>query len=108
MSWISQVVTVPGQSRLLKLQKNMSDLFDIPLSKAELERRINLVATSDSEDEVSDLLGGSPFKRKLEGEKLSAFWRFRILEREGGDPYEIYLGEFVNDQLVFGFVLPHG
>jgi hypothetical protein len=86
----------------------MSELPSITLSKPELERRISLVATGDSEDRVSDLLGGSPYKRELDAEKLKAFWRFRILEREGGDPYEIYLGEFVNDQLVFGFVLPHG
>jgi hypothetical protein len=86
----------------------MSELPSITLSKLELERRISLVATGDSEDKVADLLGGSPYKRELAAEKLSAFWRFRILERDGSDPYEIYLGEFVKDQLVFGFVLPHG
>jgi hypothetical protein len=86
----------------------MSELAYIPLSKAELERRISLVAIGDSADKVADLLGGYPYKREMEGEKLRAFWRFRILEREGGDPYEIYLGEFVNDQLVFGFIVPHG
>jgi hypothetical protein len=86
----------------------MSELSNIPLSQAELLRRISPVANGYSLDKVSDLLGGSPYERKMEGEKLSAFWRFRILEREAGDPYEIYLGEFVNDQLVFGFILPHG
>jgi hypothetical protein len=86
----------------------MSELPSISLSQLELERRISLVPAGDSEAKVSDLLGGSSYKRELDGEKLKAFWRFWILEREGGDPYEIYLGEFVNDQLVFGFLLPHG
>jgi hypothetical protein len=86
----------------------MSELSNIPLSQAELLRRICTVANGYSLNKVSDLLDGFPYESKREGEKLSVFWRFRILERERGDPYEIYLGEFVNDQLVFGFILPHG
>jgi hypothetical protein len=86
----------------------MSELVYIPLSEAELARRISLVANGYSLDQASELLGGLPYERKMEEEKLRAFWRFRILEREGlSDPYEIYLGEFVNDRLGFGFILPH-
>ena len=67
----------------------MSELSSIPLSQGELLLRISLVANGYPVDKVSDLLGGSPYEREVEGEKLRAFWRFRVLEREGCDPYEI-------------------
>lgn len=107
MSWISQVATVRELSVLFEVYRNMSELSSIPLSQGELLLRISLVANGYSMDKVSDLLGGSPYKREMEGDKLRAFWRFRILESERDDPYKIYLGEFVDGQLVFGFILPH-
>lgn len=87
----------------------MSELSHIPLSRAELQRRIILAANGDSLEKVSDLLGGPPYKSEVEGKKLRTFWRFYIPENNGlSEPYEIYMGEFVNGQLVFGFILPHG
>ncbi len=87
----------------------MSQLVSIPVSTDELGQRISQVSIGDSLSIVSNILGGDPYKEEKESEKRRAFWRFHLTDRVGPVyQYEIYLGEFVNDLLVFGAIIPHG
>jgi hypothetical protein len=80
----------------------------IHLSRAELQRRIGRVAAGIGKQGVSDVLGSPPFEEKRhESGALSCFWRFSIGGDEGAPPtYEIFLGEFVDDRLTFGSLIP--
>jgi hypothetical protein len=81
----------------------------ISVRRAELETRIAAVRPGLTRAEVERRLGGQAFQTERRGSRTVRFWRFRITDATGrGDAYELYKGEFENDRLVEGMVLPHG
>lgn len=87
----------------------MQEVFSINVSDDELEHRISQVSSGDSLNAVSDILGGRPYKEEEMAEKRRVFWHFFLTDRAGSTPrFEIFLGEFVDDELTFGSIVPHG
>ena len=79
----------------------------ILVSSAELERRIHQVSEGDAKGTVSDILGAPPFEEEEKHGTLCSFWRFAISDRSrSAFSYEIYLGEFVENRLAFGSIIP--
>ncbi len=79
----------------------------IEVDTAELGRRLRLVQPGSTLAEVNRCLGGEPFQNEIHAQRRVYFWRFKI--RDAAIPrhqYEIYRGEFEQDRLITGILLP--
>lgn len=87
----------------------MKELPAINISSDELRNKQERIQEGNSLEEVIRILGGKGYKKEHREKKIIIFWRFKILDAANlQDPYEIYMGEFEEDKLVFGAFLPHG
>jgi len=59
--------------------------------------------------DVREALGGTEYETRERDGKVVRFWRFRIVDAaDAQSAYQIWMGEFEADRLVFGAVLPQG
>lgn len=85
------------------------NLLSIDVQENELEKRLRKIHPGMSESEVSAIFGGNEIDRKIEGDKIVCFWRFRLVGVESiGGGYMIYMGEFKSNSLTFGMLTPEG
>ena len=59
--------------------------------------------------QLNEIFGGKEIKREHRKGEEVLFWRFLIIDASiPQEKYEIYMGEFEKDKLVFGAILPQG
>jgi len=84
-------------------------MSSIEATSEELQERIGHIRMGDSPERVRRSLGGEPFKTEDRDNKRICFWRFKILDESlPRKQYELYMGEFEEDRLVFASLLPTG
>lgn len=87
----------------------MPDLVSIHVTDDELARRLQQVSIGSAFDTVVERLGGQPYQEEEHAGVRRVWWRFLLSDRPAtSGRYEIYVGEFVQDRLTFGAILPQG
>lgn len=93
----------------MKDKKNSAELPSIEITMKELLMRKSRIQDGISYEQVSKIFGGKEIKREHREGKEVIFWRFMIVDASiPQQRYQIYMGEFEKDRLVFGAILPHG
>jgi hypothetical protein len=87
----------------------VADLPAITVNLLELNERVTTVGEGATLADVREMLGGTEYETRERDGKVVRFWRFRIVDAaDAQSAYQIWMGEFAADRLVFGAVLPQG
>ena len=87
----------------------VAELPAITVNMLELNERAATVDEGATLADVRATLGGTEFETRERDGKVVRFWRFRVVDAaDAQSAYQIWMGEFEADRLVFGAVLPQG
>ncbi|MBN1772053.1 MAG: hypothetical protein JXB32_12365 [Deltaproteobacteria bacterium] len=87
----------------------VAELPAIRVTLAEMNERVARVVEGATPAEVRATLGGTEHETRDREATTVRFWRFRIVDAaDAQSAYQIWMGEFENDRLTFGTVLPQG